>query len=172
MEENTTEAKPTAISLGIKYGAFMAVTSIAIFMIQILLDINPFERGWKGLIGLFVAVAFVVLAQKEYKDKGDGFMSYGQGLGVAIVTMLVSILISALFTYIYSQFIDTNIMNAVYEQAEEDARGRGQDPEIAVEFTKKLFWVFYLVFGVFFGVLTGVIVTIFTQRKNAQSELM
>ena len=40
------------------------------------------------------------------------------------------------------------------------------DSDIALTWTKKLFWAIYFVFGVFIAAVIGVLVPIFTQKKN------
>jgi hypothetical protein len=46
------------------------------------------------------------------------------------------------------------------------ARGMSDDQiDMAVGWTKKLFWPMYIFFGLFFGVLIALVVSIFTQKK-------
>ncbi|MEX2233710.1 MAG: DUF4199 domain-containing protein [Cyclobacteriaceae bacterium] len=167
--ENTTSTV-TPRSVGIKYGLISALISVVFFLVLVLSGQNAFDNKWNW-IGLIISVALVVLAHKNFKDSGNGFMSYGQGVGIAFWIALVSLVINFLITYCYVAFIDPSAMDLFYEKQSEEMAGKGmQDDqiEIAISWTKTLFWPIYIFFGLFFGVLVGVIVSIFTQKKNPQ----
>ncbi len=174
MEENATTAKPTVLSTGLKYGLIMAVVSIAFSMIRIALGSNPFQSDWKGWIGAVISIALVVLAHKSFKDGGDGFMSFGQGFGIGFVSILISLLVGGIFSYVYTHFVDTGILEEVWQKTADDMEAKGQSQETidtALTWTKKLFWVFYFVFGGFFSVIIALIVSIFTQKKNPEASV-
>lgn len=169
MESETTKVEqPTAISVGAKFGLYLGLVSIAMTIIYVLVGMNPFDGGWKGWVGAIVALAFVVLAHKNFKDTGNGYMSYGQGLGIAVVLSIVSTLVGALFSFIYISFIDPAMFEQVWEKAAEQMESQGQSQEaidMGLSWGRKLFWPMYLFFGIFFGFLIGLVVSIFTQKK-------
>jgi hypothetical protein len=170
MEETTTNP-PSVLSTGVKFGLIIAAVSIAWFIIQVVIGINPFVRDWKGWLSMAVSIAIVVFAHKSFKDSGDGYMSYGQGLGIAFIAIMVSVLVGSIFSYIYINFIDQTVMDEVWEKALEEAQSKGQNEEAAqmgIEWGKKLFWVFYLVGGAFVALIIGLLVPIFTQKKNPE----
>lgn len=169
MEENES-SKPTVRSVGLKYGAVSAVVNIVFFLILALSGLGAFDNKW-GWIGMIFSVIILYLAHKNFKDDGDGFMSYGQGVGIGFWISLVSIVIGALFTYTYANIIDPATMESFYEKQYEQMQEKGmQDEQIemAVSWTKKLFWPIYVVFGIFFGLIVALIVTIFTQKKSPE----
>ena len=59
---------------------------------------------------MIITIVIIFLAHKYYKDNGDGFMSYGQGIGIGFWIGLVSAVISSIFTYIYAKFIDPSFI--------------------------------------------------------------
>ncbi|MBA4053482.1 MAG: hypothetical protein C0490_02100 [Marivirga sp.] len=169
MEENETN-KPTVRSVGLKYGAVATFVNIVFFLILALSGLGPFDNKW-GWIGMVFSVIILVLAHKNFKDEGDGFMSYGQGVGIGFWISLVAVVIGALFTYTYANIIDPATMESFYEKQYEQMQEKGmQDEQIemAVTWTKKLFWPIYVVFGIFFGLIVALIVTIFTQKKSPE----
>ena len=173
MEENPIPS-PTVMSTSIKFGAIIAAVSIVIFIIRVVLGGNPFESDWTSWISLLVSIAIIVFAHKSFKDGGDGFMSYGQGFGIATLAMLISLVVGCAFSYFYSSFIDTTLMERMLQATEEKMREQGQNDEaiaVAIEWTQKLFWPIYLLFGGFFCVVIGAIVPIFTQKKNQQAQM-
>ena len=166
---NTTSAVTTR-SVGVKYGLISALLSVVYFLVLAVSGLNAFDNKW-GWIGMVISVVIVVLAHKNFKDSGNGYMSYGQGVGIAFWIALVSVVINFALTYAYIAFIDPSAMDMFYDQQTQQMAERGmQDEQIdmAISWTKTLFWPMYLFFGLFFGVLIGVIVSIFTQKKNPE----
>ena len=168
MEEKSE--KLTVRSVGIKFGLISGVISIVFFLVLALADLNPFDNKW-GWIGAPISIIILFLAQKNFKDEGDGFMSYGQGMGITFWLGLISILVAGAFTYCYSNFIDTGVMDLFYEKQRADMAAKSmpdEQIEMAVTWTKKLYWPIYFFFGILFSLIIGLIVTIFTQKKNPE----
>lgn len=169
MEENEANL-PTVRSVGLKYGAISAIVSIVFFLILALSGQNAFDNKW-GWIGMLFSIVILILAQKNFKGEGDGFMSYGQGVGIGFWISLVAVIVAGLFSYTYANIIDPATMESFYEKQYESMSEKGmpeEQIEIAVSWTKKLFWPLYGFFGIFFGVLVALIVTIFTQKKSPE----
>lgn len=169
MEEIETN-KPTVRSVGLKYGAVAAVVNIVFFLILALSELGPFDNKW-GWTGMIFSIIILVLAQKNFKDEGDGFMSYGQGVGIGFWISLIAVIVGGLFAYTYANIIDPATMESFYEKQYEQMQEKGmpdEQIEMAVSWTKKLFWPIYIVFGIFFGLIVALIVTIFTQKKSPE----
>ncbi len=169
--ENQPEDEPqkTSVrSVGVKYGLMLTAVSIVYFLVLVFSVQNAFENKWNW-ISLIFSIAVLVMAQRNFKSEGDGFMTYGQGVGIGFWLALVSVVLGGLFTMFYTFVIDTSLMDRFYDAQMEQMSSRGMPEdqvETALTWTKKLFWPIYFFFGIFFGVLVGVVVSIFTQRKN------
>ena len=175
MEENVNvEASPVTIrSAGIKYGLYAGLVSISVFLITSLLGYNPFGGGL-NYIGVVASIILLVLAHKEFKDSGDGFMGYGQGFAIGFWCTLVSVILSLGVTYLYINFYDYSPMQLFMEDQATKMQEAGTPDstiETAQEWTKKLFWVIGLVGAIIWGLVIALIVTIFTQKKNPQGEM-
>lgn len=171
MEESATPAVTTR-SVGVKYGLISAAVSIVMFLGLALSGMNPFDNTMNW-IGAAISILIIVLAHREFKANGDGFMSYGQGFNIGFWMLLVGIVVGGGFTYIYTNFIDTSVMENFYRLQAEKMQEQGmpdEQIEVAQEWTRKLFWVFYVVFGFIFGLIIPAIVSIFTQKKNPQAD--
>jgi hypothetical protein len=169
MTENTT-TMPTARSIGLKFGLYYGVFSIVYFIVIALVGANPFDQTWNW-VGIIFSVGFLVWAHITFKNEGDGYMSFGQGVGIGFWITLVSLIIGGLFTFFYITMIDPGLFDGFMEMQRANMEAQGMPDnqiEMSQEWTKKLFWPFYVVIGLFFGVLIAVIVTIFTQRKNPE----
>jgi len=159
------------MSVGLRYGLILSVVSIVYSVILMALGTSTFEQDWKGYASFVFMIAVVVLAHNYYKENGDGFMSYGQGFGIAFIVVIISIIISGIFTFIYLEFIDPTLMDDLWDKTAEKMQAQGQSDEaieMGLGIAKKFFWVFFAFGGVFWGSVIGLIVTIFTQKKRPE----
>src|SRR5436190_23525111 len=100
--EETPEAVTTVTtrSVGIKWGLISAAVSILMFIVLAVTKMGPFESKW-GWIRLPLSILLLVFAQKQFKDDGDGFMTYGQGFSIGFWMTLVGVVTVGLFTFVY-----------------------------------------------------------------------
>ena len=170
--ETTTNA-PTVRGVGMKFGFISAGFSIFFFLVLTLTGLNAFDNKWSW-IGLIAGIIILVLAHKQFKDQGDGFMSYGQGVGIGFWSTVVSLLIAGGFTFIYVNFVEPTAMDAFYDAQRMGMEEKGMPDDqidMAVSWTKKLVWPIYFFMGLLFSMLVAVIVSIFTQKKNPQQAI-
>jgi uncharacterized ion transporter superfamily protein YfcC len=168
--ENTAQQQPSTMKVGATYGLFAGLFSIVVFVIVASLGLNPFGGGL-NYIGTVGSIVLLVFAHKKFKDSGDGFMSYGQGLGIAIIFFLVSSFLSLVVMYIYINFVDYAPMQALLdEQLKQMEKSNTPDDaiEMAQKITKDWFWVIGAFTALFGGLILGLIVSIFTQKKNPE----
>lgn len=175
MEENTESQLVTTRSVGIRYGLIFGTISILYFLIFVMADLDM-TQGFGRWGTTIIAIVVVFLAHKFFKDNGDGFMSYGQGIGIGFWTGLTASVVSSIFTYIYIKFIDDGFISKIREKAIEDMQAQGQSDE-QIEMAMKFVEMFtnaeaMLFFGLFIGMLTlviiALIVTIFTQKPKPE----
>jgi Protein of unknown function (DUF4199) len=159
---------PSAMSVGLRYGLILGVISIVYTMVLIAAGSNPFVQDWKAYVHFIFIIGAIVMAHKFYKDNGDSYLPYGTGFGIAFVTVVVSMIMGMIFSIIYVKFVDTGAMDAMYDKIRTDMeeKGQGEQADMAIEWTRKLFWVFYVLGSLFYGAIIGLIVTIFTQKKR------
>ena len=171
MEENTQLETVTTRSIGIRFGLISTVISIVLFIIPAVMGQNPFKGVWNW-IGIAVGIGVLFFAHKTFKDDGDGFMSYGQGIGIAFWIALVSTLVAVTFMYVYISFIDSAPFEIFMDQQLEEMELK-QVPEDMIEksqeWTRKLFWPLAFVMGIVGSIIIALVVTIFTQKKNPEA---
>lgn len=174
--QETTTSTVTTRSAGIRYGLFMAVFGIAYFLVLNTLGVSTSEGPASWFTYVYIA-AFIFLAQKYFKDNGDGFMSYGQGLGISLWMGLLSI-VSSIFTYIYVKFIDTNFIQQLLDRAREKMEAGGNMSEEQIDqamqmtakfMTPEMMLGFGFVGGFIITIIIALIVTIFTQKKSPEA---
>lgn len=170
MEENANF--PTTRSVGVRYGLFLGVFSIAYFLVLSVLNVNM-SSGLGKWASTPVSALIIFLAHKYFKDNRDGFMSYGQGVGIGFWAGLVSTILSTVFMYIYIKFIDATFIEGILRQAEEDMLAKGQSqaqieqamPYVEMFTTPEMIAGFGLIFGIIGAVIIALIVSIFTQKQ-------
>ncbi len=166
MEENAQV--PNARTIGLTFGLYAGAISAVVFLITSFLGYNPFGGGL-NYIGTVASIVLLVLAHKKFKDSGDGFMSYGQGMGIGFWFTLVSALLAITVMYVYINFVDYSPLQLMLDEQTAKMEEAGSDEnaiETAMEWTKKLFWLFAVIGGLIGGIVVALIVTIFTQKKN------
>lgn len=171
-QQESTE-KLTTRQTGIRYGLILGVISIAYFVILSATGVNMTE-GFGRWGGLIFTIAIFILAHKYFKENGDGYMSIGQGVGIAFWASLVSAVISNIFTFIYVSFVDEGFIQALKDQQYDQFVAKGMsDAQIdqAMSFsagfmTPTAIALFGLIGGVIIGVIVGWIISLFTQKKN------
>ncbi|MGK7389019.1 MAG: DUF4199 domain-containing protein [Candidatus Cyclobacteriaceae bacterium M2_1C_046] len=169
MEENVSLK-----SVAIKYGLILGIISILFFMIGVVTgDPNATIYRWLGVI---LTIALIVLAHREYKKEGDGFMTYGQGLGLGTLVALVSSVISSLFMYVYIKFIDDNYMSNMRQMQIEQFEEQGmtdEQIEMGLEMAEmfsspEMILLIGIIGGVFFGFIISLIISAFTKNSNPE----
>ncbi|MBL7942723.1 MAG: DUF4199 domain-containing protein, partial [Flavobacteriales bacterium] len=73
-------------------------------------------------------IAFLIL--NHYKKKvNNGFLSFGQGVGLSVLTGLVIGVIMAIFMYVYTKFINPDMIIKIQDKAIEDMQSQGLSDE-------------------------------------------
>ena len=132
--------------------------------------------SWVGYIFLVIVMVF---AHKAFKEGGDSFMSYGQGLGIGTLVSLITGLLSSAFMFIYVKFVDDSMIAQIKEQQISGMEEQGLSDaqiesamEIASRFlTPGVMAIMGVVFFVFIGFIISLIVSAITKKNNPSLEI-
>ena len=175
--QNEESGKVTTRSVGIRYGLMMAVISIAFFVVMNVAGIDM--QGPVGYASWAITAAMLFLAQKYYKDQGDGFMTIGQGTGIGFWVGIISSVISSIFTYVYIKFIDDSFLQAIKDKQMEAMEKQGLSDE-QIELSMKIAGAvtspeailgFGIVGGIVVAVLIALVISLFTKNVNPDLEV-
>ncbi len=173
MEEN----KNSALMPSLMSGIYLAFALIVYSLLMYLLDIDresPIMYISYAILagGLFWAVV-------SYRDKHmGGFIEYGKAFSSGFLTGLFASIITAIFTYIYVQYIDPGLVEEILAQAEEEMLADNpnmsdEQMDQALSITASLtspvmisVWAF--LGNVLFTVVLSLIIAIFAKRENKQ----
>ncbi len=151
MEQQTTTAR-----VALKYGVVTAIASIV--YITILYVSGQFTNNSLTSLSLVILIVAMIVAMKEFREDSNGFMSYGQGLGIGTLMAAVSGFISSVYNYIYISFIDQTITQQILDKARSGMEARGSDEaqiEASMAFIEK---ISSPGFGFAIGIISTVIV--------------
>lgn len=110
---------------------------------------------------------FIQAALKSHRDEDlGGYVSIGQGIGLGTLTGLITGLLSAIWFYIFTSFIATDMMDKIKEismqQMQEQGGQSAEQAEQAMEmmsffFNPIFFAIVVVISSVFFGFLCGLV---------------
>ncbi|MBC6400145.1 MAG: DUF4199 domain-containing protein [Ekhidna sp.] len=167
-----TSTNTSAKSINLKWGLIGGFLSIIFFLI---IDFTGQSQNQPlQYLGIIFAFAVTFLAHKEYKEQGNGYMSYSKGLGIGTMVAVISSVISAVFTYIYLSFINDQRVVEAREKAIWEMEQSDTEIEQAMSFVEPwispLAFLFYaLIGGIFFGFIISLIVSIFSKNQDPEA---
>jgi hypothetical protein len=175
-----TTATPSTARIALKYGLFIGLGLIIYYLITQLagLATNPAI----GMIGMVISAAIlivgIVYAIKDFKSQNDGYMSYGQGLGLGSLASAVSGLISGVFSSIYVTFIDNSAMKQAMDMQRQKMEEQGMDDAqidqamaMAEQFSGPgMILVFSILSMLFIGFILSLIIS--AVMKNERNEFV
>jgi hypothetical protein len=172
MEKFETTALSTR-QVGLRYGLILGLISVAYFMVLVLSGVNTAD-SWVRWSGFIFNAALVVLGQIYFRQNGDGYMSFGQGMGIAFWVALISSVISSGFTVLYLTVIDPEFAQMIQDMQMEAMAEQGlsdeqieQGMKMAAKFTTPPWlFIFGMLGGVFSTMLVSLIATFFTRKEN------
>lgn len=174
MEENQSVFK-TSLNAGLIFG----LISIVISLIFYVTDLAVTASGYSFWISLIVWIGAIVFAHNQYKKKGDGFMTYGTGIGIGTLTSVVIATLSSIFSAIYTSLIDTQFNERVIEQSRRTLEESGISDEMidqSMKWTELMFnpavqIISSILIAALAGLILSLIITAFTRKKDPSAEI-
>ncbi|OWP61965.1 DUF4199 domain-containing protein [Hymenobacter amundsenii] len=175
--ENTTTPAVTPASVAIRYGLLVGIVTVIYSLILMAtgLEQNPLL----GFVTFGILIVGIVLAHKYFKQNNGGFMSYGQGLGIATIMGAIIGTLSSIFRYIYVNFVDAEYTQRTLEAARTKLETDGlsdEQIEQAMAITTKMMpnGPISIVWGIlataFFGFLLALVIAAFTKNNRPEFE--
>ena len=172
--ESTAQTPLTTSAIGIRYGLLTGLVSIIVSFATNMAHLEQTPLKWLSSIAL---IAGIVLAQREFKQRDGGFMSYGQGIGVGVTVSAVAGVLSSIFTYVYMTMIDPEFITRIMDKARADMEARGgvsdaqidQAMAMSAKFTSAPVLTIFALIG---SVIIGLLISLLTSAiiKNTRPE--
>jgi hypothetical protein len=124
--ETTTSKSSTNIA--IKWAAIYAVTVIVLTYLWQILNVDPTSPV--KYISYLPFIAFLLLAQQEFKVQLGGFMSYGQGFVAGLLYAVFAGLLIGVFLYIYFSFLDHHAFEKILSAQRDAMQAKTNDSAV------------------------------------------
>ena len=161
MEEKSTSTFKTGLTYGDILGLALIIYSVLLYVLD--LNLNKY-MGW---ISYIIIIGTIIYGTKKYRDDNlNGFISYGQALGLATIIVVFGALIHIIYTYFFISVIDPDYINKLLAATEEELLKKGMSDdqiEIAIAMQKKMMKpVLMTIMGFFGTVIVGVVLSLIT----------
>lgn len=172
--ETTSKVETTITSVGLRFGLLTGLVSIIVsFGIYALhLETSPLRY-----LTSLVLIVGIIVAQRAYKQRHAGFIGYGDGVSIGTLVATVVGVLSAAFTYVYTNFVDPDMMARIMEKARTDLEAKGnmsdaqidQAMAISAKFSSGPILLIFVVVG---SIVIGLIISLITSAiiKNPKPE--
>lgn len=173
----TTSVVPSKNAIALRYGLICGVITIIYSLILNITEL-ALTNQFLGWISFLIVLAAIWMAMREFKRQNAGFMSYGQGLSIGTLVVLISSILGGVFTYIYVKFVDTGYIEKMrnMQVAEMESKGMSDeqvDQAMAVAekmMTPGMIVVFAIVGGLVFGFLLSLIIAAIVKNNKPEFE--
>lgn len=168
MEERPVSLMKSSLTYGIYLGIVTILFSVVVYVLGF-----TFEK-WVQYSTYPIIIIGIVLAQLSYRKALGGEMSYGQALGVGIMTVIFSSVLGAIYTYLLYAVIDPSLQEQLRLATEQQIIEQGKVPEeqldmvieMATKFQKPAIMALFAIFGgAFMGLIISLITSIFTKKN-------
>lgn len=174
-EISTHPTTPTVWSKGAKGGFITGAILIVLSTFIFILDAGG-NKMLNGLVSFFSLVIGIILTHKAFKNENNGFLSYGQGLGLGSVLGLISGILMGIFLFIYLSFVDASMLDAEIEAARYQYEELGMsDDQIDQSMTVLEYVLTPLGYGLsaamsslFYAFILSLIISAFTKNNNPE----
>lgn len=154
------------------YGVYYALFGIALTVVFYATG-NMMSKALQP-IGIAIMVLAVLAMQFAYRKQLGGFISYGQSVAIAVLSMFFASIITSVFTYLLYAVIDPGLIDQIRLATEQELFERGMPDEqiaAAMKITSKfqspvVMAISGLVAGPFFALIIGLITSIFVKKND------
>ncbi|MBC7775895.1 MAG: DUF4199 domain-containing protein [Phycisphaerae bacterium] len=127
---------------------------------------NPAISWLNRILLIGITYYFLHAALRSHRDEDlGGYVSVGQGIGLGTLAGLISGVISAVWFYIFTSFIATDMMDKIKEISMQQMQEQGQSAEASEQamemmsffFNPVFFAIIVVISSVFFGFICGLV---------------
>lgn len=113
-------------SIVFRYGILGALTILALNLIHffVIMKIAGYEvQEASGYLTIFISMIFVFLGIRRYRDHvNGGFLTFGQGLKIGLLIVLIPAVLFGLLDILYTEVIDPGWLDEYYKNTVEKMR--------------------------------------------------
>ncbi|GAB2585944.1 DUF4199 domain-containing protein [Spirosoma areae] len=163
--------QPTTARIALKWGL---ITGVALIVYSTLL--YTFDQTTNTALSLIVYAILIgglTMGMREYRTANEGYMTYGEGVGLGALLSAVAGFLSSTFTVLYTRVIDPGFQERVSEQVREKLEDQGQlsDDQIdqavgMMQTGPGLQFIFGVLGTILIGVIFSLVIAAFLRRNK------
>lgn len=179
--ENTADTVPvTTTAVGLRYGLLLGLSWVILDFLIRAANFSFLKFGIiAGVVAFVLSVASLIFAHAAFKKNNKGLMTYGQGIVISVIVLLISGVFSGVFNYLYVTFIDPDFVERMHENMvafmesnnvpnEQIEKSGAKIYDMKAGLGKSL--LTGITNGLGGGVIFGLIVSAFTKHKQSDFE--
>jgi len=125
MENQTTSAKSIMINYGLVLGLISILTSVTVYAMG-----HTYDQHWSiGVVSFLIMIAVIVMGIKKFKESNNGYLKLGEALKIGLGIALISGIISVLYTYVFTTFIEPDFFKNLVQIQEQKWMAAGMSDE-------------------------------------------
>lgn len=167
MEQKPVSLMKSSMISGLYLGIVLILISVVLYVAGL-----TFET-WVQYISYPILIAGAVYAQVNYRKSLGGEMTYGQALGVGLMSIIFASVLSSIYAYLLYAVIDPGLLDQVRIMTEQKILEKGIPEEqldtamnLAMKFqTPPFLAIMGIVGGAFIGLIISLITAIFTKKN-------
>ncbi|MDR6563010.1 MULTISPECIES: DUF4199 domain-containing protein [Arcicella] len=173
------ESQTTTTRIALKWGIIAGIISIILSVATQLLGLKNSQDVSTGfflfLIGLAFTCLIQVLAMNDYKSQNNGFMSYGEGLGIGLLSGVIWGVVSGGFNILYLKYIDNSEMikqanlmrQKMEEQGATDAQMEVNEKIISYATDPSIGFIITVIAGFIGGLIVALIISAILKKEKS-----
>ncbi|MDR3693863.1 DUF4199 domain-containing protein [Mucilaginibacter sp.] len=167
-------AKTSSFNVALKWAMFYVIVSIVLTYVWQFLNID--QTSSIKYVGYIPFIAFLLLAQKEFRDSLGGFISFGQAFVAGLLYSIIGAVVISIFIYIYFAFLSPGVFEKIMDTQKDAMTQKGMSSDQidqAMEILKKygaLITAFFSIFAIaIFGIIVALVgAAIFKKERTIQ----
>lgn len=179
---DTNQAPKTMLQRAMTAGLFIAGFGILVNLVFYITGMdmemltNPAVSWLNRILLIGATYYFTYTALKSFRNEDlGGYVSVGQGIGLGTLAGLITGIISAVWFFIFTSFIATDMMDKIKEITLQQMQEQGQSAEQAEQamemmsffFNPVFFAIVVVISSVFFGFLCGLVAGLVLKKEKA-----
>ena len=172
MEEQQPKTGKFALNYGLLLGLVSVVFGIMLYTQKMHYEMKPAVV----VVSILLTVVAAFLATNAFKKANGGFLTLGEALKVCVGVAVVATVISLIYQYVLTHFIEPDFMDKAMELAKPKAMANNPNMteeqwNQAVEMQKGFAWIQYpvgLIINSIIGLVIGLVVGLILKKSKPE----
>jgi len=167
--------KPTSKSQLTKTIIYGTILGLVLVIYSFILHKTNLEKNmWLSLFQNIFLIAAIILSIQCFRNRfNEGYISYGKALGTGVLTIIWASLIVAIYTYLFTKYIDPTAIENARELALKNIENSNNEDQIELMskifnfiFSSSIMSVLTFIGNVFKGTIFSLIIAAFLKKEK------